>query len=29
MTDIVGLLYDKDDESTLIAEVEISEIEGY
>ena len=29
MTDIVGLLYDKDDESTLIPEVEISEIEGY
>ena len=26
---IVGLLYDKDDESTLIPEVEISEIEGY
>ena len=29
MTDIVGLLYDKDDESTLIPEVEVSEIEGY
>ena len=29
MTDIVGLLYNKDDESTLIPEVEISEIEGY
>ena len=27
--DIVGLLYDKDDESTLIPEVEVSEIEGY
>lgn len=29
MTDIVGLLYDKDDESTLIPEVEVSEIAGY
>ena len=29
MTDIVGLLYDKDDESTLIPEVEVSEIPGY
>ena len=29
MTDIVGLLYDKNDESTLIPEVEVSEIEGY
>mgnify|MGYP000559138256 CR=1 FL=1 len=27
MTDIVGLLYDKNDESTLIPEVEVSEIE--
>lgn len=29
MTDIAGLLRDKDDESTLIPEVEVSEIEGY
>lgn len=29
MTDIVGLLYDKNDESTLIPEVELSEIAGY
>ena len=29
MTDIVGLLQDKNDESTLIPEVEVSEIEGY
>ena len=29
MTDIVGLLRDKNDESTLIPEVELSEIEGY
>ena len=29
MTDIVGLLYNKDDESTLIPEVELSEIAGY
>ena len=29
MTEIGGLLDDKDDESTLIPEVEISEIEGY
>ena len=29
MTDIAGLLLDKDDESTLIPEVEVSEIEGY
>ena len=29
MTDIVGLLYNKDDESTLISEVELSEIAGY
>ena len=28
-TDIAGLLRDKDDESTLIPEVEVSEIEGY
>ncbi len=28
MTDIAGLLRDKDDESTLIPEVEVSEIEG-
>ena len=29
MTDIAGLLRDKEDESTLIPEVEVSEIEGY
>ena len=29
MTDIAGLLRDKDDETTLIPEVEVSEIEGY
>ena len=29
MTDVRGLLRDKDDESTLIPEVEVSEIEGY
>ncbi len=29
MTDIVGLLYDRNDESTLISEVEVSEIDGY
>ena len=29
MTDIAGLLRDKDDEATLIPEVEVSEIEGY
>ena len=29
MTDIAGLLLDKDDESTLIPSVEVSEIEGY
>ena len=29
MTDIAGLLWDKDDETTLIPEVEVSEIEGY
>ncbi|MDO4476312.1 MAG: acetylglutamate kinase [Lachnospiraceae bacterium] len=29
MTDIAGLLMDKDDENTLIPSVEISEIEGY
>ena len=29
MTDIVGLLRNKNDESTLIPEVELSEIEGY
>ena len=29
MTDIAGLLLDKDDESTLIPTVEVSEIEGY
>ena len=29
MTDIAGLLRDKDDESTLIPRVEVSEIEGY
>lgn len=29
MTDITGLLRDKDDDSTLIPEVELSEIEGY
>lgn len=29
MTDIAGLLRDKNDESTLIPEVEVSEIEGY
>ena len=29
MTDIAGLLRDKNDESTLIPEVELSEIEGY
>ena len=29
MTDIAGLLRDKDDEFTLIPEVEVSEIEGY
>ena len=29
MTDIAGLLRDKDDESTLIPSVEVSEIEGY
>ena len=29
MTDIAGLLRDKDDESTLITEVEVGEIEGY
>ena len=29
VTDIAGLLRDKDDESTLIPEVEVSEIEGY
>ncbi len=29
MTDIVGLLYDRSDESTLIPEVELSEIERY
>ena len=29
MTDIPGLLYDKNDESTLIPQVELSEIEGY
>ena len=29
MTDIAGLLMDKDDESTLIPSVEVSEIEGY
>ena len=29
MTDIAGLLQDKDDENTLIPEVELSEIEGY
>ena len=28
-TDIAGLLRDKDDETTLIPEVEVSEIEGY
>ena len=28
-TDIPGLLYDKNDESTLIPQVELSEIEGY
>ena len=29
MTDIVGLLRDKNDEATLIPEVELAEIEGY
>ena len=29
MTDIAGLLYDKNDESTLIPEVELAEIERY
>jgi acetylglutamate kinase len=29
MTDIAGLLYHKEDDSTLIPEVELSEIEGY
>ncbi|MDD4849123.1 MAG: acetylglutamate kinase [Gemmiger sp.] len=29
MTDIVGLLYNKDDETTLIPEVELAEIAGY
>ena len=29
MTDIVGLLYNKEDEATLIPEVELSEIDGY
>ncbi len=29
MTDIAGLLRDKNDESTLIPEVDVSEIEGY
>ncbi len=29
MTDIAGLLRDKNDETTLIPEVEVSEIEGY
>ena len=29
MTDITGLLRDKDDDSTLIPEVELSEIEAY
>ena len=29
MTDIAGLLRDKDDESTLIPTVEVSEIDGY
>ena len=29
LEDIAGLLRDKDDESTLIPEVEVSEIEGY
>ena len=29
MTDIAGLLLDKDDQSTLIPSVEVSEIEGY
>ena len=29
MTDIAGLLLDKEDESTLIPSVEVSEIEGY
>ena len=29
MTDIAGLLRDKDDETTLIPQVELSEIEGY
>ncbi len=29
MTDITGLLRDKDDDNTLIPEVELSEIEGY
>ena len=29
MTDIAGLLRDKEDESTLIPEVEVSEIQGY
>ena len=29
MTDIAGLLRDKNDEATLIPEVEVSEIEGY
>ena len=29
MTDIAGLLRDKDDESTLITQVEVSEIAGY
>ena len=29
LTDIAGLLRDKDDETTLIPEVEVSEIEGY
>ena len=28
MTDIAGLLRDKDDETTLIPEVEVSEIEA-
>ena len=28
MTDIAGLLRDKEDESTLIPEVEVSEIQG-
>ena len=29
MTDIAGLLRDKEDETTLIPEVEVTEIEGY